>query len=46
VQGHVVTAIGEVPAATVREIANSVGPVPASPAAPQPVTAMPAAATP
>jgi sigma-E factor negative regulatory protein RseB len=33
VQGHVVTAIGEVPAATVREIANSVGPVPATPAA-------------
>ena len=46
VQGHVVTAIGEVPAATVREIANSVGPVPATPAAPPPVTAGPAAATP
>ncbi len=28
VKGHVVTAIGEVPAATVREIANSVAPVP------------------
>jgi negative regulator of sigma E activity len=27
VKGHVVTAIGEVPAATVREIANSVVPV-------------------
>ncbi len=46
VQGHVVTAIGEVPAATVREIANSVAPVPATPAAPPPVTADPAAATP
>jgi sigma-E factor negative regulatory protein RseB len=29
VRGHVVTAIGEVPLATVREIANSVGPAPA-----------------
>jgi sigma-E factor negative regulatory protein RseB len=27
VKGHVITAIGEVPAATVREIANSVAPV-------------------
>jgi negative regulator of sigma E activity len=27
VHGHVITAIGEVPAATVREIANSVMPV-------------------
>jgi negative regulator of sigma E activity len=27
VKGHVVTAIGEVPAATVREIANSVAPM-------------------
>jgi negative regulator of sigma E activity len=27
VRGHVITAIGEVPAATVREIANSVAPV-------------------
>ena len=31
VKGHVVTAIGEVPAATVREIANSVAPVPDAP---------------
>jgi sigma-E factor negative regulatory protein RseB len=46
VQGHVVTAIGEVPAATVREIANSVGPVPATPAVQPPVTAVPATATP
>jgi len=42
VKGHVVTAIGEVPAATVREIANSVAPVPAA-AAPGPA---PAPATP
>ena len=33
VHGHVVTAIGEVPPATVREIANSVGPVPGPEAA-------------
>ncbi len=33
VKGHVVTAIGEVPAATVREIANSVAPVQGAPLA-------------
>jgi sigma-E factor negative regulatory protein RseB len=46
IQGHVVTAIGEVPAATVREIANSVGPLPATPAASQSSSPAAAAATP
>ncbi len=39
VHGHVVTAIGEVPPATVREIANSVGPVPGPEAAGAPAGA-------
>jgi negative regulator of sigma E activity len=31
IQGHVVTAVGEVPAATVRDIATSVAPMEAEP---------------
>jgi sigma-E factor negative regulatory protein RseB len=42
--GHVITAIGEVPADTVREIANSVVPMPPLPS--QPPAAMPAASAP
>lgn len=45
VHGHVVTAIGEVPPNTVREIANSVAPMPASrnqPAAPDAALTLPA----
>ena len=42
VHGHLVTAIGEVPAGTVREIANSVAPMPPLPSQ-APASAMPAA---
>lgn len=38
IQGHVVTAVGEVPAATVREVATSVVPVTGQTAAPAPAT--------
>ncbi|HEX9208572.1 MAG TPA: MucB/RseB C-terminal domain-containing protein [Steroidobacteraceae bacterium] len=45
VHGHVVTAIGEVPPNTVREIANSVAPMPPASPTPPPAPDMPAAAT-
>ena len=44
VQGHIVTAIGEVPANTVREIATSVAPLQATPAEPASPVRLPASA--
>jgi negative regulator of sigma E activity len=42
VQGHIVTAVGEVPAATVRDIASSVAPIREAPEdAPGPILAKP-----
>lgn len=38
IQGHVVTAVGEVPAATVRDVATSVVPMPSQTAVPPPAT--------
>lgn len=44
VQGHIVTAIGEVPPNTVREIASSVAPLQTAPAAPSSPVRLPASA--
>jgi sigma-E factor negative regulatory protein RseB len=38
IQGHMITAVGEVPAATVRDVATSMAPMPSPTAAPPPAT--------